>query len=88
MKQGKSVRLSVSKGLIHSFIAALPLYTDKGIVELQHISVIGSILIAVLLKSHSLFCQGKRVVFQGVCLHLPRTKSRPPTTAPDFHQRQ
>lgn len=44
MKQGKSVRLSVSKGLIHSFIAALPLYTDKGIVELQHISVIGSIL--------------------------------------------
>lgn len=57
MKQGKSVRLSISKGPIHSFIAALCLYTGRGIVELQHkhISVIGSIFVAVLLKSQEPF---------------------------------
>lgn len=72
MKQGKSVRPSISKGPTHSFIAALPLYTDRGIVELQHISVIGSILVAVLLKSQEPFSVLPRQ--RGTCV-FPRDVS-------------
>lgn len=59
-----SVRLSIST--IHSFIAVLPLH--RGIVELQRISVIGSILCCWRAKSHS---RQRRMWFSKglVCTH-------------------
>lgn len=50
-----NVSLFISKGLIHPFVVALPLCTDRGIVNLQLISDIGSILVPVLLKSQEQF---------------------------------
>lgn len=55
MKQGKNVILFIGKGQIHSFIAALPLYTDRNTVELQHISVVGAVPPSVPLNTQELF---------------------------------
>lgn len=71
---GKKCHTLHHKGQIHLFIAALPLYTDRSIVELQHISVIGAVPTAVLLNTQEPFSVLPRQ--RGTC-GFPRDVSLP-----------
>lgn len=73
---GKNVILLIGKVKIHLFIAAVPLYTDRSIVELQHISDLGAVPTALLLNTQELFSVLPRQ--RGTC-GFPRDVPLPTT---------
>lgn len=80
--------LFISKGQMNSITAALPLYTNSSIVELQLISVVGAVPRDVLLNTQELFSVLPRQRVCGVPRFPPQTKSRLSPVALEFHEGQ